>query len=175
MQDIKDSNEWDITVPSEGDLESKLRAIERQLANQVKEFIFILDLEGNNLYRAKGTNFGILNTRELQEVLTGRQVIVITHNHPSEDLKFSLADLDTFFQHKHIAQLRVTSGTQTAILTNENHKLPYSNVKMNIKMPIFKLLRTGKITQDEYDKWLLNTLPVELAHKLPLEITLITL
>ncbi len=175
MQDIIDSNEWDITIPSEGDLESKLRAIERQLANQLKEFIFILDLEGNNLYRAKGTNFGILNTRELQEVLTGRQVIVITHNHPSEDLRFSLADLDTFFQYKHIAQLRVTSGKQTAILTNENHNKLYAKEKRTlINLQKMKLMKK-EITQQEFDVWQITELPVALNEKLVLQINLITL
>ena len=47
----------------------------------MKEFIFILDLEGNHLYRPKGTNFGVLNTKELQEGLLGRQVILIIHRY----------------------------------------------------------------------------------------------
>ncbi|TAE16710.1 MAG: hypothetical protein EAZ95_07495 [Bacteroidetes bacterium] len=170
-----DSNEWDIKIPTEGDLESKLRAVERQLAGQAKEFIFVLDLEGNNLYRAKGTGSGIPHTKELQDILLSRQVIVITHNHPSEDLTFSLADLDAFFQHRNIQQLRATSGKQTIVLEESNRNKAYLKKKYSLMMLQKNKVLKQIMTQEAYNLWEYTQLPTELSETLALDITLIDL
>lgn len=176
MQDITDSNEWDIIIPSEGDLESKLRAIERQLANQAKEFIFVLDADtGEELYRDKGIFNGIFDSVGLQNVLQGRRVIIITHNHPSQNIDFSLADFTFFFENINVVELRATSGFKTAILDNSNKFKPYTKTKIELTKEKMLLRNFRKITQEDYAIWYDTVLPEELKKKLEIVITIIDL
>lgn len=170
MQDKIDSNEWDIKIPTEGNLESKVRAIERQLANQMKEFVFILDLEGNNLFRAKGGSASIPSTKELQEILRTENIIIITHNHPLGDLTFSEADLDTFYLYKNISQLRATTGTRTAILDISNRNNSYFIEKQRLRNRQQTDLRKKLITIEDYEIWNKTLLSKELVKILDLEI-----
>ncbi|TAE16712.1 MAG: hypothetical protein EAZ95_07505 [Bacteroidetes bacterium] len=173
---MQDSNEWDIKIPTEGDLESRLRAVERQLAGQVKEFIFVLDADtGEELYRDKGTFGGIFDTIALQNVLNSRRVIIITHNHPKETLDFSVKDLNLFFNHDNVVQLRATSGGKTAILSDKDTPKPYKQTReLLINAKIKERLRK-EITQTQYELWYDTVLPYELQEVLSLQINVITL
>jgi hypothetical protein len=169
-----DSNEWDINVPTEGDLESKLRAIERQLVGQVKEFIFVLDADtGEELYRDKGTFDGIFDTIALRNVLSSKRVIVVTHNHPSSDLSFSMKDLDLFFGNDNVVELRATSGIKTAILHNSNKSKPYTKTVQKLVTPKFIEKNFKKITNEEYNVWYYTLLPHKIVSELSLDISLI--
>jgi hypothetical protein len=175
---MKDNEVWDIKIPKDGDIESKLQAIERQLAGQVKEFIFVLDADtGEELYRDKGTFGGIFDTIALQNVLNSRRVIIITHNHPKGSLDFSLTDLNLFFSNDNVIELRATTGLETAILPKTN-KQKYNEYKALQKHKIsmkLKLKYTKSISNEDYLVWANEILPIELKNELSLLINYINL
>ncbi len=140
----------------------------------MKEFIFVLDADtGEELYRDKGTFDGVFDTLALCNVLQSRRVIIITHNHPSGNLTFSVKDLDLFFGNQNVVALRATSGIKTAILSNYNKVKPYTNtINKLVRQKIIERL-SKKIIKDDYNLWYYTLLPYELVTILSLEITLI--
>lgn len=167
---------WSIKVAGTN-REERLRCIEAQLAFATKEFVFVLNEEGEELYRGQGAVNYIPIDKQFKALLIDKEKapLYITHNHPSGNLDFSLADLDLFFVYTTVAEMRATGNNKTAVLGVLNRPLPYLKMKLNKTLTQTNAMRKGDISQTIFEIWHNETLPIELKNELPLDIKLIEL
>jgi hypothetical protein len=132
---------------------------------------------GEVLYRGKGATNSIPVDKQFKALLIDKEKapLYITHNHPSGNLDFSIADLDLFFVYTSVAELRATGKHQTAILGENNRILPYLKRKLNKTLVQTNAMRKGNISQTDFSIWYNETLPIELKNELPLDITMVNI
>ena len=153
------------------EVEAKIQAKEAEIVGNSYETAIILDKEGNELFRVKGTSssvtFGQGERRRMKDA-------ILTHNHPGTESGFSFPDVNFMLQND-LAEMRVVTDSYSYsikpgedVLMSGELVLTYNQVaQANYNRLRTEIIETGYLfDNDIFDTRFLHNTWTEVAYLL---------